>query len=145
MMVSSKPLVRRRHEKCFWHNRDICTNFWNCKLFAHYFRLNLAGCSLRIVRIEIQLRVRETSYVWIRPGSVKKFQMVHILKYRKSLLAFFSFKNLDEKLFFLPILSQTKRGLRSFFDNMIRTVKICDCYYTRKIFLWIGAYLYIRS
>jgi len=60
--------------------------------------------------------------------------MMRILKYRKSLIASFSFKNLDEKFFLLPTLSQTKRVLRVFFDSMIRTVKSYDCYYTRKIF-----------
>jgi len=96
--VLSKPFLRR-HEKCFWSNRDICTNFWNYKVFAHYFKLSLAGFSLRSLRIEMQLRMRETSDAWIRRDSVKKFQMVHILKNMKSLLPSF-FKNLDDNFFF---------------------------------------------
>jgi len=70
--------------------------------------------------------------------------MVHILKYRKSLLAFFSFKNLDEKLF-SSYTEPNQTCFEDFFDNMMRTVKICDCYYTRKIFLWVRAYWNIRS
>jgi len=60
MMLLSKPLLRRRHKKCFWDNRDICTNLWNCK-FLHIISDWTWHDSLRILRIEMQLRMRKTS------------------------------------------------------------------------------------
>ena len=127
MTILSKPLLRRRHKKCFWNSRDISTNFRNCKLFAHYFRLNLVGLSLRILRIEIQLRMRETSDAWIRPESVKKFQMVNILKNRKSLLPFFSKTSTRNVFYFLYW--ATLNLLWEYFDNVTHIVKSYDCHF----------------
>jgi len=128
MTILPKSLLRRRHEKCFWDNRDICINFRNCKLFAHYFRLNLARFSLRILRIEMQLRMRETSDAWMRPESVKKFQLEHILKNRKSLLPSF-YTNIYGKLFFTTCTERNWTCFEDFLNNMIRTVKSYDCYF----------------
>ena len=127
MTILSKPLLRRRHKKCFWNSRDISTNFRNCKLFAHYFRLNLVGLSLRILRIEIQLRMRATFDAWIRPESVKKFQMVNILKNGKSLLLFFP-KFRQETCF----TSYTLNLLWEYFVNATHIVKSCDCHFILK-------------
>jgi len=139
-----KTFAKEQARKCFWNNRDICTSFSIYRLFAHYFRLNLAGLRLSL-RIEMQRRMRETSDAWIRRESVKKFQTVHTLKNRKSLLPSF-IKNLDEKFFFNFLYWAKLNVFWGFFkQHDTYSEKLWFLLYTRKIFFWVRVYWNIRS
>jgi len=133
-MILSKPLLRRRQEKCFWNNRDICTNFWNCKLFPPCFRLILVGFSLRILRIETQLSMHETFYAWIKPKSVKKFKRCTSWKIWSPC---FLFWKISTRNFFYSTF-YTEPNWTCFedcFNNVIRTVKSYDCCFIRGRYL----------
>jgi len=118
MMILSKPL------KCFWNNRDICTNFWNYKLFAQYFRLNLAGCSLRILRICAYTK---------RLTREKDQNPLKIFKWGTSWNigspCFLPFQKSPRESFFDFIYWAKLNVFRGFFKNMMHTVKSYDCYF----------------
>jgi len=96
-------------------------------LFAHYFRLNLAGFRLRILRIESNCACEKRLTREQDQNPLKNFKWC--ISWKTGSPCFPLFSKLSTRNFFLlPILRQTERVLRIFF-NMTYTVKSYYCYF----------------